>query len=211
MLMRCRAGRMIGAPLMLAVQLGECDHRAGEGQRADGDAERQFDQALRLDVARSCRCRRRPAHRTRRPPPAPRPCRPASGTPRPAAASRSSAPGARSPRQCRRRSPTPRITSTQAMPSAGGCAASVVATAIAMPIMPKRLPCAARRRARQPAQRQDEQDAGDEIGDCGEIGVHLRPPSFVTARCIALTTSRVLSSLGRPHLLSSCTSPACAG
>src|ERR1700686_4712970 len=35
---------------------------------------------------------------------------------------------------------TPRITSTQATLSAGGCAASVVATAIAMPAMPKRLP-----------------------------------------------------------------------
>src|SRR6476659_9127571 len=34
----------------------------------------------------------------------------------------------------------PRITSTQAMPSAGGWTASVVATAIAMPIMPNRLP-----------------------------------------------------------------------
>src|SRR5947209_18343819 len=36
---------------------------------------------------------------------------------------------------------TPRTTSTQPMPSAGGWAASVVATAIAMPIMPKKLPC----------------------------------------------------------------------
>src|ERR1700733_10473214 len=36
---------------------------------------------------------------------------------------------------------TPRITRSQAMPSAGGWAASVVATAIAMPIMPKKLPC----------------------------------------------------------------------
>src|ERR1700693_845259 len=35
---------------------------------------------------------------------------------------------------------TPRTTSTQAMPSSGGWAASVVATAIAMPIMPKKLP-----------------------------------------------------------------------
>src|SRR6202045_2174519 len=35
---------------------------------------------------------------------------------------------------------TPRITNTQAMPSAGGCAANVVPTAIAMPIMPKKLP-----------------------------------------------------------------------
>src|ERR1700742_3572959 len=34
----------------------------------------------------------------------------------------------------------PRITSTQAVPSAGGCDASVVTTAIAMPIMPKKLP-----------------------------------------------------------------------
>src|ERR1700675_4374703 len=35
---------------------------------------------------------------------------------------------------------TPRITSAQAMPSAGGWAASVVATAIAMPVMRKKLP-----------------------------------------------------------------------
>src|SRR6185312_13501513 len=35
---------------------------------------------------------------------------------------------------------TPRITKSQPTPSAGGCAASVVATAIAMPIMPKKLP-----------------------------------------------------------------------
>src|ERR1700690_1912216 len=35
---------------------------------------------------------------------------------------------------------TPRITNSQPTPSAGGCAASVVATAIAMPIMPKKLP-----------------------------------------------------------------------
>src|SRR3984893_522391 len=35
---------------------------------------------------------------------------------------------------------TPRITSTQARPSAGGCEASVVATAMPMPIMPKKLP-----------------------------------------------------------------------
>src|SRR5206468_12342035 len=35
----------------------------------------------------------------------------------------------------------PRTTSSQPIPSAGGCAASVVATAIAMPIIPKKLPC----------------------------------------------------------------------
>src|SRR3954454_1113368 len=34
----------------------------------------------------------------------------------------------------------PRMTNSQPRPSAGGCAASVVATAIAMPIMPKKLP-----------------------------------------------------------------------
>src|SRR5207253_981278 len=34
----------------------------------------------------------------------------------------------------------PRTTSSQPMPSAGGCEASVVATAIAMPAMPKKLP-----------------------------------------------------------------------
>src|SRR3569623_842858 len=37
--------------------------------------------------------------------------------------------------------PRPRITSTQEKKLAGGCSASVVATAIAMPIMPNRLPC----------------------------------------------------------------------
>src|ERR1700730_2194460 len=35
---------------------------------------------------------------------------------------------------------TPSTTSSQPLPSAGGCAASVVATAIPMPIMPKKLP-----------------------------------------------------------------------
>ena len=35
---------------------------------------------------------------------------------------------------------TPSTTSTQAMPSAGGWLASVVPTAIAMPIMPRKLP-----------------------------------------------------------------------
>src|SRR5882724_4361960 len=35
---------------------------------------------------------------------------------------------------------TPSTTKSQPMPSAGGCDASVVATAIAMPIMPKKLP-----------------------------------------------------------------------
>src|ERR1700704_3871600 len=35
---------------------------------------------------------------------------------------------------------TPSTTSSQPMPSAGGCAASVVAIAIPMPIMPKKLP-----------------------------------------------------------------------
>ena len=58
---------------------------------------------------------------------------------------------------------TPRITSTQARPSAGGWLASVVAIAIAMPIMPKKLPWRDVAGTRQPAQRQDEQHARDEI------------------------------------------------
>src|SRR6202011_932257 len=36
---------------------------------------------------------------------------------------------------------TPSTTSNQPMPSAGGCAANVVAIAMPMPIMPKKLPC----------------------------------------------------------------------
>ena len=86
-----------------ARQLEERDHRAGEGDGADGDAERHLDQAGGVDMAGLCRCRRLPAHRARRPRPAPRPCRPASGRRRPVPASRSSAPGARSRRRCRRR------------------------------------------------------------------------------------------------------------
>src|SRR6202022_2337897 len=37
--------------------------------------------------------------------------------------------------------PSPTITSTQAKKLAGGCSASVVTIAIAMPAMPKKLPC----------------------------------------------------------------------
>ena len=44
MLSRCRAGSRIGAPRHVAVQLGEGDHRAGEGDRPDGQAEGQLDQ-----------------------------------------------------------------------------------------------------------------------------------------------------------------------
>src|SRR6202035_709558 len=36
---------------------------------------------------------------------------------------------------------TPSTTSSQPMPAAGGCAANVVAIAMPMPIMPKKLPC----------------------------------------------------------------------
>ena len=124
-----------------AGELQERDHRAGEGDGADGDAERHLDQARAVDMRRRCRCRRRPAHRARPPPPAPPPCRPANGRRRPAPASRSSARAARSPRRCRRRSRCRGRPAPRRRGSAGGCEASVVTMAIAMPTMPNRLPC----------------------------------------------------------------------
>ena len=41
-----------------AVELQERDHRAGEGDGADGDAERHLDQAPLVDGADARRCRR---------------------------------------------------------------------------------------------------------------------------------------------------------
>ena len=145
-----------------AGKLQKRDHRAGEGDGADRDAERHFDQALAADGARRRRCRRPPARKARRPRPAPPPCRPASGRRRPVPASRSSARDARSPRRAaaNRHAAT---TSTQARDRCRRCDASVVTMAIAMPIMPNMLPRAAGFRIRQPAQRQNEQDAGDQI------------------------------------------------
>ena len=48
-----RRAAMIGAPLMRPDELEERDHRAGEGDGADGDAERHLDQALRRGCAPS--------------------------------------------------------------------------------------------------------------------------------------------------------------
>ena len=51
-LIACRIGNMIGAPAHAAVELQERDDRTGEGDRADGDAERHLDQAGAVDGAR---------------------------------------------------------------------------------------------------------------------------------------------------------------
>ena len=51
MLMAWRCGSMIGLPRHAPVELQEGDDRAGEGDRADGDAERHFEQAGAVDVA----------------------------------------------------------------------------------------------------------------------------------------------------------------
>ena len=118
---------------------------------------------LACGCGRARRCRRPPGRRTRPPPPAPPPCRRANGRPRPVPASRSSARAGRSPRRSCRRSRCRRRPSTQPTEPAGGCDPSVVSTAIAMPTMPKKLPRPAGLRARKSAQRQDEEDAGDEI------------------------------------------------
>ena len=71
----------------VAVELGEGDDRAGEGDRADGDAEAHLDQALRADRAFRADAEglRRIERRAARP--ARRPGRRANGTPRRAAAS----------------------------------------------------------------------------------------------------------------------------
>ena len=200
MLMTWRPGSMIGAPLMRPDSLRNA---ITEPVKVMAPMATPSDISTRLApwmCAGLCRCRRPRAHRTRRPRPAPPPCRPASGRPRPAPASRSSAPGARSPRRCRRRwrcrgSPAPR----RCRRPADGWP-SVVAIAIAMPTMPNRLPWRDDGRARQPAQRQDEEHAGDEIEQRGEIGVHLRSPLSSSPR-----------GARRFTWPSSCTSPACAG
>ena len=68
--------------------------------------------------------------------------------------------------------PSRRSGASQPTKPAGGAPNSVVSTASAMPTMPKRLPLPARLRMRQPAQRQDEEHAGDEIEEGGEAGAH---------------------------------------
>ncbi len=55
MLMRWRAGQNDRRAGHVAVELGEGDDRAGEGDRADGGAERHFDQRLGFDATFSQR------------------------------------------------------------------------------------------------------------------------------------------------------------
>ena len=68
--------------------------------------------------------------------------------------------------------PSPATTRIQAPAPAGGCAASVVSDRDHHADDAEHVAAAARFRARQPAQRQDEQDARDEIEQRGDIGVH---------------------------------------
>ncbi len=89
-------------------QLGEGDHRAGEGDGTDGDAERHLDQARRPLCCRACRYGRPPGRRARPPPRTPPPGRPESGTPPPAPASTSSGCAGRCRRRCRHRPPSRR-------------------------------------------------------------------------------------------------------
>ena len=111
------------------------------------------------------RCRRRRACRWRRRRPGRRPGRPASGRPPPAAASRSCARAGRSPRR-----PTPPMTTPPSDQADGDRVEQPLrATAspaswrrrCAMPIMPQQVAAPAGHRAGQPAQRQDEEDAGE--------------------------------------------------
>jgi len=169
---------MIGAPAHAARQFQERDHRARKRQRADGDAERHLNQAGAVDVAGRSdvegfgrvertgrdqhrghadqRVKRRDQFRHRR---HRHPARNHHAPTLPPMA-------------------TPSTTSTQPIPSAGGCAASVVATRDRHAAHAEEVAPAARCRAGEPAQRQDEQDARDKIKYCGEIGVHgLRAPS----------------------------------
>ncbi len=54
--------------------------------------------------------------------------------------------------------------------------ASVATMAIAMPVMPMHVAAARRLRVRQPTQRQDEQDGGDQVGERGQGRRASRPP-----------------------------------
>ena len=81
---------------------------------------------------------------------------------------------ARSPRRCRRRCAMPATISAQAPTLGGGCQASVVTMAIAMPIMPKRLPWRAVSGLDRPRSARMNRTPGDEIEQRGEIGRHRR-------------------------------------
>ena len=179
----------------VAVELGEGDQRAGEGDRADGDAERHLDQALRADRAFGAdavgvrrikrgagrqhggetdqRMERRDQLRHVGHRDAPRGHRADAAADGDAADDH--APGqrvgdARDPQRGRH---------------GERHADHAVAVAGAR----------RRHRRRQPAQRQDEQHARNEIGDGGEIGLKKRARSLFFLP---------------PALSSSCTSRACA-
>ncbi len=97
---------------------------------------------------------------------------------------------------------TPRMTSTQAMPSAGGWLAKRGDDRDRHAGHAEEIAAPARGRARQAAQRQDEQHTRHEIEECRQIGVHCRCP---VVPVIPLGARRVST------WPSSCTSPACAG
>src|SRR5262249_33415965 len=170
------------------------------------------------------RCRTPPAHRAPRPPPAPPPCRPVNGTPRPVPASRSSARGAQSPLRCRRRSPcrrrrAPRRRRRREGGRMGGERGddgdrhASHAEQVAPP---------AGLGTRQPTQRENEENAGDEIKQRDDIGGHRlahfffwympsmrcvtrNPPKMLTEAKVSATKPRTRAQIGPPSLATSAT------
>src|SRR5215467_12237570 len=115
----------------------------------------------------------------------------------------------------------PTTTSAQAPMPAGGWEASVVTMAIAMPIMPNRLP-PARLGIRQPTQRENEENAGDQIKQRDDIGGHRlahfffwympsmrcvtrNPPKMLTEAKVSATKPRTRAQIGPPSLATSAT------
>ncbi len=156
-----------------AGELGERDHRAGEGQRADGDAERHFDEAgaddllgHRIENAEGFRRIERAGgnqHRGHadqrvegRDQFGHRGHRHALGDDRADAATDGDTEDHQDPAE-----PIGRRMRGQRGAHGDDHAGHTEEIALA-----------AGRRAGQPAQRQDEEDARDEIEQCGEIGVH---------------------------------------
>ena len=170
-------------------QLRERDDRAGEGDGADGDAERHLDQARDVRWRRARRCRRLRAHRARR--------RATNTAARPtsewnaATSSGIAVIGIRRAVTAPMPPPRPRPPAIRHQVSgiAGrdgerrhhGDGHADHAGGVATP-----RGC----RARQAAQRQDEQHAGDEIERRDEIGRHgSLPPARSTVACSPLRRS----------------------
>ena len=153
------------------LQLGERDERAGEGDGADGQAERHLDQALGMDVVRHADAegfgrvqrRRGDEHRSQ---------------------AHQRVEGGH---QLRQRRHFDALRDERARSAADGDAGddehdavagimpwrpSVAMNAIAMPIMPNWLPALRRRGFGKAAQRQDEQDGGDEVQQRCQVGGH---------------------------------------